>query len=286
MELLYGMLHKVKSKKRVGCQMNFMTYKTVSEEVRGQLVRVCDIWREHAGGMLLGIYAHGSLALGCFQENVSDLDLLVVTGRRIPRNERLRIAGAVMQADKKPCPLEMSALYSGDINPWHYPTPCQFHYSGYWTEPYRKLLSGEETESFIVDTDFEDPDIACHVRLAKQCGICLYGQPMESLLPDVPEKDFWDSISREVEEYDFHAYEPKYFSSNIIVLGRILSYKEEKKILSKYEAAVWAANHVPEEYRYIIEDAVRVWYLGQPQAEYRKEDLEGLRQYLIGRIKG
>lgn len=39
------------------------------------------IWQTRLAGDLLGVYLHGSLALGRFAEPVSDLDLLIVTGR-------------------------------------------------------------------------------------------------------------------------------------------------------------------------------------------------------------
>ena len=97
--------------------MHFCGFETLSAPVRAQLARVADIWQTRLAGDLLGVYLHGSLALGRFAEPVSDLDLLIVTGRRMPRRERLSVAAAVLEADRKPCPLEMSALYIGDLRP-------------------------------------------------------------------------------------------------------------------------------------------------------------------------
>lgn len=101
----------------------------------------------------------------------------------------------------------------------------------------------------------------------------------------MPEEDFWHSISNEIETYDFGAYNPKYYASNILILGRILSYKQEKRILSKYDGGLWTIKHIPREYRYIVENALDVWYFGQEQIEYQAEDLERLRTYLVERIK-
>lgn len=265
--------------------MNFKNYDTVSPEIKEQIEKVCEIWQNHLGDALTGIYIHGSMALNCFVEETSDIDILIVTGRKLPREERLAIAEEIIDIDRKPCPLEMSAIWTGDLNPWKYPTPCQFHYSDFWTERYRGLLSGELQENFIVDSDFEDSDIACHVKLTVQCGICVCGKPILEVFPEVPEADFWDSISDGFEEYDFNAYEPRYFTSNILILGRILSYRKEKRILSKYDAAFWTRDYLPEKYRYIIENAIGVWYRGEELLEYPKEDLEGLRTFLIEEIK-
>lgn len=266
-------------------QIDFKNYQTISYVVREQIQRVAEIWKKHLGEQLLGIYIHGSMALGHFRESISDIDILVVTNRRIRRTERLAIAKEIIELDQQPCPLEMSALYIEDLKPWRHPMPCQFHYSGAWTGRYRQLLRGELKECFIVDTDFEDPDIACHVKLTRQSGICIYGRTIDEVFPDVPEADFWDSISQDVADYDFYAYEPKYFASNILVLGRILSYKKEKRILSKYEGGMWTLRHVPEKYHYILEDALKVWYLGKEPLSYNPDDLENLKKHLIAEIQ-
>ena len=223
----------------------FKSFQTLSPEVKTQIGLLVDIWRGHLKDALTGVYLHGSLAQESFVEGTSDIDVLIVTGRKIPREERLAIAKNVIDIDKKPSPLEMSAIYVNDLNPWTYPTLCQFHYSDSWTERYQQMLSGEQKENFIADTDFDDHDIASYVRLTNQCGICVCGKSIKDVFPDVPEPDFWDSISREIDEYDFNADHPKHFDSSILpLLGRILSYKHEKRILSKCEAALWLKDYL------------------------------------------
>ncbi|MBQ8508956.1 MAG: DUF4111 domain-containing protein [Clostridia bacterium] len=264
--------------------MKFQNFLTLSLEVRAQIGCVADLWHRHLGDALVGVYVHGSIALGRFVEGVSDLDMLIVVDRPIGREERLNIAADILAADERPAPLELSALWTEQLTPWRYPTLCQFHYSGAWTEHYRSLLDESITESFLVDTDFPDPDIACHVRLTSQLGICVYGRPVAEVFPEVPEDDFWQSISADVPEYDFHAYAPKYYASNILVLGRILSYRVERRILSKYDAGLWMLERIPEGWRYIVENALNVWYDGGVQLTYRPEDEDGLRRWLIDAI--
>ncbi len=265
--------------------ISFQNYNTVSEPVKKQLNQICKLWQRCLYEALVGVYLHGSMALSCFLEGTSDLDLLVVCSRKIPPKERRTIAQELMELDGMPCPIELSVIYTKDLIPWKHPGICQFHYSDYHTEQYRKLLSGELDEYYIADHDFEDPDIACHVKLTRQCGICLYGKPIQEVFPTVPEKDFLSSICNEIEEYDFDAYKPRYFASNVLILGRVLSYLEEDYILSKYEAGIWAQTHVPEKYRYIIEDALNVWYEQKEPCQKCQEDLDGLKNYLIGRIR-
>ncbi|WP_167954873.1 aminoglycoside adenylyltransferase domain-containing protein [Anaerosporobacter faecicola] len=265
--------------------MDFRGYDTLPQAVKEQIERLKKIWMKHLGDSLVGIYIHGSIALDCFIEENSDVDLLIISDRRIEREERLAIAKDILENDRKPSPLEMSAIRLEDMHPWKYPTPCQFHYSDYWTKHYKELLNGTIQESFIVDEDFGDEDIACHVKLTNQSGICIYGKPIAEVFPVVPEEDFWKSISNDIEDYDFHAYDARYFASNILILGRILSYKVEKRILSKYEGGVWMREHVAEQYRYIVDHALREWYRGEKGLEYNQEDMEELRKVLIKEIQ-
>ncbi len=265
--------------------MDFKNYKTLPPDVKEQINNVIDTWLKCIGDSVIGIYLHGSIVLGCFVEGVSDIDILIVCDRRLSRVERLLISKNIIELDCTQSPLEMSAIALNDLNPWKHPTPCQFHYSDYWTEHYKKLLNGNIKESFIVDDDICDPDIASYIHLINQNGICIYGRPINDIFPSIPEKDFWSSISNDIVEYDFHAYNTRYLASNILILGRILSYKKEKRILSKYEGGIWTLNFVPERHRYIIQNAINEWYSGVQGLEYKKEDLIELKQLLINEIQ-
>ena len=251
----------------------FQTYDTASAAVRAQLENTRRLWQNHLGPDLLAVYLHGSLSLGRFQEENGDLDLLVLTARRLPRQERLAIARDLLDLDKHPCPLELSALYIEDLRPWRHPAPCQFHYSGAWTDHYEKLLSGDLSESFLLDTDFPDPDIACHVRLTRERGIPLYGLPPQALLPAVPEADFWQSISADLPDCD------------VLTLARVLSYKHLGRIVSKYDAALWAMDIVPEKLRYLLENALQEKYLGKKGLTYDTDSLTALSRYLTAEIE-
>ena len=260
------------------------TWDTAPAAVHRQGEEVAAVFKERLGAALTGVYLHGSLVLGAFAEGVSDLDLLVVTAERLPRGIRLELAGALLALDRQPCSLELSALYREDLHPWRHPVRCQFHYSAAWAGTYRKLLSGRQGACFLVDTDFEDPDIACHVRLTRESGVLLNGEPVAEVFPDVPEADFWDSLCRGVEEFDFEDYGSRMVPSQILTLGRIWSYRQERRILSKYEAGGWRAIRLPDRYRPVMEQALEAWYGGGELPPFPPEELEGLRRFLIRQI--
>ena len=164
--------------------MEFKNYKTLSPNVKEQIRKVTETWLKCMGESVVGIYIHGSIVLNCFVEGVSDIDILIICDRQISRDERLQISRDIMEIDAKPSPLEMSAIWINDLNPWKYPTPCQFHYSDAWTERLKKLLSCDIKECFIVDEDSQH----FYRKLGyKDCG-CLvlnipgFEQPLEMFM--------------------------------------------------------------------------------------------------------
>lgn len=67
-------------------------------------------------------------------------------------------------------------------------------------------------------------------------------------------------------------------------MGRILSIKETKRILSKYDSGLWMIAHVPDDLQYLPKLAMKIWYEGE-QHELPEDDLEKQRVNLINEIK-
>ena len=65
---------------------------------------------------------------------------------------------------------------------------------------------------------------------------------------------------------------------------RVLSYKVEKTILSKYDAGLWALERLPDRFRPLLRAALRAWYDGEAMSDGPPDELETLRRYLIDRI--
>ena len=139
-------------------------------------------------------------------------------------------------------------------------------------------------EVYVADHEFPDADVTSYIKLLTQCGIVLYGRKIEEVFADVSDEDFWSAISADVDEYDFHAYNARYFASNVLILGRILSFKKEKRILSKYEGGLWMRKNVPENLQYLPELAMKIWFEGEEHI-LPEEDLDQLRDYLVREIK-
>lgn len=253
-------------------------------EVKTQIDRCVDIWKKHMGKKLVGVYLHGSIALNAFCPDSGDIDLLIVVEDSLTVEEKLAIARDIIEIDGKPRPLEMSAITVADAGNWVFDGNCVFHYSDFWTERYLKRFEDASAEVYVVDNEFPDGDVTSYIRLIKQCGIVLYGEPIGEVFSDISDEDFWNAISADVDDYAFDNYDERYFASNILILGRILSFAVEREILSKYDAGMWMIDYVPEELKEIPKDAMRTWYDGE-KSDFDKDKLEKLRQFLVEEIK-
>lgn len=274
-----------------GRPKNLTGYDNLPKKVSSQIDAAVSIWKKHMGARLEGIYLHGSIALGAFNPNSGDIDILIVVNEAPTVQEKLDIASEIIEIDKRPCPLEMSAITLHNAQTWKNPGNCVFHYSDYWTERYKQRLADGKSQVYVADNEFPDADVTSYIGLINQSGIVLYGRQIEGTFADIPADDFLEAITADIDDYDFNAYDTRYFASNILILGRILSFKAEKRILSKYDAGLWMIENVPENLRYIPEAAMKFWFADSADSktkappDFPLEDLQSLREYLINKIK-
>lgn len=259
-------------------------YDKLPAEIHNQINCVADVWKKHMGGNLVGVYLHGSIALNAFNPGSGDVDILVVVKNALRAEEKLAIAKDIIAIDNKPAPLEMSAITSEEARNWKTPGKCVFHYSDFWTQKYMERFNKPETEVYVVDNEFPDSDVTSYIKLIKQCGIVLYGESIQDVFAPVSDEDFWAAISADVDDYDFNDYNPRYFASNILILGRILSFRKERKILSKYDAGLWTIENVPDELKIVPSLAMRIWFCGE-EHDIPKKKLDDFREYLVSEIK-
>ena len=263
---------------------NLIGFRDLPNEILNQINKVVNIWKKHLGDELIGVYLHGSIALDAFNPDSGDIDILVVVKDSIDIQVKLEIARDIIGLDRKPCPLEMSAVKLSDARNWKTPGNCVFHYSDFWTEKYVERFSNPDADVYVVDHEFPDADVTSYIKLLKQCGIVLYGREIQEVFADVSDEDFWAAISADIDDYDFHDYDARYFSSNVLILGRILSFKKERRILSKYDGGIWMIDHVPEDLKYLPKLAMKIWFEGEEHL-LPEEDLSRLRDYLVNEIK-
>jgi predicted nucleotidyltransferase len=207
--------------------------------------------RLHAflGEALVGVYLHGSIVLGGFNPELSDLDVLAVARRRTTVEEKRRLIEILADASGHPAPLEFHLLDQADLRPWQYPTPFDFHYSDVW----RDALRADPAEALGRQGPF-DPDLAAHLTVVRRHGVTLGGPPPAEVFPDVPWDDYVDSLVRDLRSTRSTGKPlPAY---RVLSPARIWATLATGEIQSKDSGAAWALDSIRADLRPLLADAL------------------------------
>ncbi|MBM6617552.1 aminoglycoside adenylyltransferase domain-containing protein [Bacillus suaedaesalsae] len=202
---------------------------------------------------LLGIYLHGSIAFGC-ATSMSDVDYLVVVKEKLTKSVKEAMMNLLVElsAEAPRKGLEMSIVTKDAVNPFIYPTPFELHASSSYIETYK--YNGEMCENLV------DYDLAAHISVLLEKGICLYGSPINSVFSGVPVEHFKDSILRDIQDATIHyKNEPVYYLLN---LSRVWMFLAEGKLVSKLEGGEWATDKLASPYTEVVWDAVHSYHNG------------------------
>ena len=255
--------------------MNSIGWNTCPEETKQQVQQVQAELSKQLEGNLTGIYLHGSLALGCFNPSSSDIDLLVLTERKILLPTKKSLVHSLLSISGVPHPIEISFLCQGNLTSWRYPTPFELHFSEEWRERFREDLTIGNWKH-LSEQPQTDTDLAAHITVARQRGICLWGVPPEKVFPDIPPKDFLASVISDL-EWTLERLD-QISVTGILNSCRTYAYLQERRICSKEEGAVWALNILPVEFRPMVKMALAI-YRGE-RSEHDVIDLEGAKRLI------
>jgi streptomycin 3"-adenylyltransferase len=252
------------------------------ETVRDQVERFLSVLREILSDNLVGVYLHGSLAMGCFNPKRSDIDLLAITRRGMSVEEKRRIAELLLNISGSPYPIEVSFLSERDLNPWEHPTPFDLHYSEMWRRQYEEDLSSGRWRDWNEERH-KDEDLAAHITVILNRGISLYGPSPRVVFPSIPEKDYIASILSDFEwARDRIIEDPVY---GVLNLCRVYRYLLEGRISSKEEIGVWALRSLPGEFHGIIAQALEIYRGKDEDTPFDKTTLEKFATYMGESVK-
>lgn len=210
---------------------------------------------------LTGVYLHGSLAMGCFNPDRSDIDLILVINREMADRQKRRFMEEVvkwnLQAPKKG--LELSVVREEVCRNFIYPTPFELHFS-----PVHLKWWQEDPEGYIRDMKGADPDLAAHFTIIRKYGIALAGPAVEEVFGEVPREAYLDSIWQDVKNaLEDVAEDPVYV---ILNLCRVAAYVREDRILSKAAGGEWGLGRLPERYHSLIRDVLATYRSDEAKA--------------------
>jgi streptomycin 3"-adenylyltransferase len=212
------------------------------------------------GHELVGVYLHGSLAMGCFNPARSDLDLLVVTTRPASLNCKCRLVATLLRSSGAPYPIEISFLVERDLAAWQHPFPYDLHFSEHWRSQLRDELASGAWRRWNA-AEQRDDDLAAHFTILHARGIVLLGPPIAGLFPTVPSADYRTSIRSDLDwARDRIATDPIYAILNAC---RVLTYWWTQHVCSKSDGAEWVLGTqdraLDDEDRQVIQAALDVY---------------------------
>lgn len=228
---------------------------------------------------IIGVYLHGSLAMGGFNPSKSDIDLLVVTETSIGMKTKKNLAAFFLDQSSNPYPVEVSILNLSQLKEWKFPTPYDFHFSEYWRERFEQdAVLG--TTACLDTAGKSDIDLAAHFMILNHRGICLEGRPIHDVFPAVPESDYLTSILDDYEDCLQKIFRDPIYS--ILNLIRVYWYLKEGKIASKQEAGEWGAVNFPGELASIVGKALKAYEGEELEGEFNENQLMEIRDYING----
>lgn len=257
-------------------------WKTCPPEIKDYVFHVQKGVSEIINNDVLGFYLHGSLAMGGFNPNRSDIDILVIAKKSMRVKEKRKLAQFFLSYSTSLFPIEISFLNIEQLRNWQHPCPFEFHYSEFWRKRYENELLNN-TYEFLNEDLQTDGDLAAHITMMNHRGVCVKGEPIDEVFPLVPQSDYLSSILGDYREC-FHnvEVEPIYCSLNLI---RVLWYLKEGVISSKQEAGNWSLNTFPQEFNKTLNKIIDCYANRQDTHKFEKDELILLRNYISENVQ-
>lgn len=257
-------------------------WKTCSSEVKDFVFHLNKSMKEIIKENYLGFYIHGSLAMGGFNPKSSDVDVLVITHQSLEVEDKRKLARFLLGYSNSPYPIEISFLNTDQLRHWQHPCVFDFHYSEFWRERFeRDLLNG--TYQYINGDIHSDADLAAHLTITYQRGICVEGKPIKEVFPLVPSADYTSSILGDYYDcLENIEKDPIYCSLNLI---RVFWFLKEGVVSSKQEAGNWGLKTFPKDVRTIIRKVVDSYNNGNGTNTFEKDELVSLRDYIADKVQ-
>ena len=236
--------------------MTQYSWATCPQPVRTQINNLVATFQDMLPSNLVGVYLHGSLAMGCFNPQRSDIDLLVVMHNGIAVETKRDVVQYLLTCSLSPCPIEISFLVQKDIHPFQHPLPFDLHYSESWRERYTRALVDGTWWAWNNEKK-HDSDLAAHFTIMRARGICLDGKPILEVFPSVPPTNYIASIVGDFNDANAERQSmPVYFTLNAC---RVLAYLREEYIYSKDEGGAWGLQTLPVELYGVVAQALEVY---------------------------
>jgi hypothetical protein len=211
----------------------------IDPEVERYLDDLVSVLRGHLGARLVGVYLHGSLGMGAFDPERSDVDIVAICAESLSRSRRLAMGRALAAIPRPPSggDLEFS-LVTEAVARAPSPTPSfEVHVS---THQQPDVVDGGEHPG--------DEDLVVHFAMARARGRALAGPDPKEVFPEPNRESLIRAFlgdMRWAREHGATGWEghhmPELASTAYRVLNAARSWRflETGALGSKVEGAAW-----------------------------------------------
>jgi predicted nucleotidyltransferase len=247
-------------------------------DIQRYLDRVVSTLRDHLGPDLVGVYLHGSLAMGAFYPGRSDVDILAVCGGPLTDERRLSLGRTLAGIPRPGSHLEFS-LVTGAAVRERSPAPAfEVHVSH--EEP--SVVDGSDREG--------DPDLVVHFAMARARGRALVGPRPGEVFPE-PDRGpllraFLNDLvwAREGGAAAWEGHELPEIASmayRVLNAARSWRYLETAELGSKVEGAAWLERREPDPDTRTVLDAALAYQRGEAPERPDEQVVDAL----VGRVE-
>lgn len=232
--------------------MGLKKVKDAAEPAHALVQVVCSHAEECLGSSLAGIYLFGSLALGDFDPESSDVDLLVVTELALDEEKLACLSNAHEKIFSSKLPLAAALEVT-------YMSRDALHsFAAGKSLCFRVDRASPKLRADTLDVDWLINFFALH-----QGGRALKGPKISSLIPEVTPAElrhamvqlnarWWQPIAEAPEKLVSCAY--RYYA--VLTMARMLATAASGKVVSKKAAADWAAKKLEPRWAALVKKAL------------------------------
>ena len=210
---------------------------TQDTEVSALLDRLTDEIRHNTNGSLVGLYVYGSLVTGDFDKDRSDIDLLAVVDRGIEDDTFGRLERMHARF------VEEYPAWEDRIEVAYVPAPALWKFRTQ-TDRIAIVSPGEPFHFKAAGKDY-----LMNWYVVREAGATLCGPPPDTLIPEMSPSEFVEAAREHAEVWKEYVYEmrtPGAQSYAVLTMCRALYTHANGRQASKKQAALWAAERLPE----------------------------------------
>jgi streptomycin 3"-adenylyltransferase len=249
-------------------------YDNAPKRVKALIGKLINALESILGENLIGVYLHGSLAMGGFVPRKSDVDVMVVVENALSEGQKESLAKSCLSLSREigGKGLEMSVILRKYAERPVYPVPFEFHYSETWRSKFENGQIGPFPKG--------DPDLSAHLRVINERGITLFGRPINKVFGVISDEDYLKALLYDLKDIQESLMsDPVYY---ILNLCRIMAFIQTRKVMSKKEGGEWYLTN-EKAFKKIVKQALKC-YLLNLKPDFNSDELREFAKYALQKL--